>query len=197
VTSTFKKLKPNGEKGKKRKNLFKRFHPLVRELKPFDGEGYSNDLKIMWIAHQAKPFNGLAKDISQEDFAKAIVDLTSDRIVHILDDVNLEFVDHGPVGFISSLYMNDWVFEPHAEFFAWATPRNVMSSLVSFLQYMRYQKVGVVTVRCLEDSVPLFNKLRDYLPLYGPAKIICGDPRGDEYVYSMRGRNNVGHVGSG
>lgn len=172
-----------------RDRLFKKDRPFIRPLEIYDGDSYHKDMGILWAAHQKKSFYGY-NDVTQEEFAKQVEELSQDKELYMIEDHNKGYKDHGPVGAIA-VETDGWKIEPHAEFFKWATPKNILRASVSFLQMARYKKIGCVEVRCVDSSKSLFDHCVNYGVLYFSGKILGGDPRGTEYIYSVRGRKNV------
>jgi len=172
---------------KLRDRLFKKDRPVVRPLEIFDGDRYHKDVGILWTAHQAKKFHSYDKDIIQEEFAKEFENLSKEKEIFMIEDYNPGYKEYGPIA-VTAVESDGWKIEPHVEFFKWATPKNILRSTVSFLQMMRYKRIGVVEIRRLESSKTLFDHCVNYGVLYFSGKIVGGDPRGTEYIYSVRGR---------
>ncbi len=130
----------------------------------------------------------MPKDVSQEEFINRIIDLSGRADFCIADDNNTSYESgSGPIG-VCWIFDNGWKVEPHAEFFPWATSRNILRVTVSFLHMMKYKRIGVCMVYSLKNSVALFNKCTKYGVLFRNGMIPGGDQRGDEYVYSIRGK---------
>lgn len=175
-----------------RDRLFKKDRPVVRPLEIFDGDKYHKDVGILWAAHQRKPFYGYP-EMSQQQFAEYLEDLSKIKELYMIEDHNKGYSDVGPVGAVA-VESDGWKIIPHAEFFHWATPRNILRASVSFLQMARYKKIGCVEVRSVEGSRALFNHCVNHGVLFYNGKIPGGDPRGDEYIYSIRGRKKCQSV---
>lgn len=173
----------------RRDRLFKSGRPHIRPLEIYDGNKYHKDIGILWVAHKRKPFYSFDKDIPQGDFAKEIEKVSVNTELVIAEDVNKEFKGNGPVALIA-IHGNGWKIEPHAEFFRWSSPKNVLRVSVAFFQMVRYRKIGACAVYTPEIYSGLFNKCCAYGVLHPVGKIINGDPRGDELVYSVRGKKN-------
>lgn len=177
-------LKPR----EKRERLFRKGRPIIRPLGFIEGGEYSKDIKILWVAHTQKPWAFMPKGVTQEEFIARIVELSEHAGLCIADDVNASYKDgKGPVA-IFWIFDNGWKAEPHAEYFPWSTTRNILRVTVSFLHMMKYKKIGVCVVLALKSSVPLFDKCVEYGVLFRSGMIAGGDPRGDEYIYSIRGK---------
>lgn len=171
----------------RRDRLFKSGRPFIRSLQIYDNGKYHKDIGILWVAHKRQPFYSIQKDLTQEQFAKEISDLATQAELLIAEDINKEYKGSGPVALIG-VKSDGWKIEPHAEFFKWATPKNVLKVSVAFFQMARYRKIGVCVVYSLNDSVPLFDKCCKYGVLKPVGQIPNGDPRGDEFIYSIRGK---------
>jgi hypothetical protein len=174
----------------KRDRLFKGGRPRLRALNIIDGDSYHKDIALLWVAHQKSNFVWLPKDITQEEFAKKIEEISSGEELIVAEDRNLKYKDgYGPVALITVFSLDGWKYEPHAQFFPWCSTRNKLRVSVSFLQWARYQKnIGVCIVKSLNDSLNLFDKCCEYGVLHRIGRIVNGDPRGDETLYSVRGK---------
>jgi len=173
----------------KRERLLKN-RPFIRPLRIYDGSYYHKDIGILWAAHKAKPFYSIDKKIDQNEFATIIEGFSKSSLLFIADDDCQAFDSgRGPVCLIS-VSDNGWRVEPHCEFFNWASKRNILRVIVSFLHWMHYKKIGVCVVRCMEESKGLFDHCKDYGVLFYVGKIIGGDERGDEYIFSIMGKAN-------
>lgn len=112
--------------------------------------------------------------------------------VMILEDHHPKFQSgFGPVGVVAAI-SNGYLYQPHVEWFHWATPRNKLRSAVMFFQKFRYRKLGVIRVHALKDAEPFFKRLKDYVPLYFAGKIPGGDElgRGDDHIFFMKCRGS-------
>jgi len=175
----------------KRERLFKKDRPFIRKLEVFDGNKYHKDIGILWVAYQKKPFPWLEKNLNQEQFARKIEEISKSEDLLVAEDRNKSFKEKGPVG-VFSVTSDGWKYEPHVQFLPWSSKKNILRVTVAFLQYIRYsKKVGVCVVYSLEDSLSLFDKCCEYGVLHKVGKILNGDPRGDEWVYSIRGKRDV------
>lgn len=174
-----------------RSRLFRKDRPFIRELKIVDESGYSKDIRILWVAHKHKPFPFLSEIKEQSDFVERMIEASRKIPFYVVEDRNSEFDDKGLVALIASRE-DGWRIEPHVEFFPWATKRNVLRTCISFFQMARYsRKIGVCVVKSLKDHSGLFDRCTKYFPpnvFIRVGKIPMGDVRGDEYLYSIRGR---------
>ena len=175
----------------KRDRLFKSGRPLIRPLQIYDGEKYHKDIGILWVAYSKEPFYSFPEGLSKTEFVEVIKEMVSTREVMMIDDTNSEYRESGPVAMIT-VQTDGWKIEPHTSIFPWATTRNKLRGVVSFFQMVRYKKIGVCIIYSLQQSKSLFDKCIKYGVLHYVGKIVNGDPRGDEYIYSVRGKRNVG-----
>lgn len=172
----------------KRAVLFKKDRPFIRPIQIFDKDKYHKDIGILWVAYQKKPFQWLKPNLNQEQFGRKIEDVSKNEELLVAEDHNKNFKVPGMVG-LFSVTSDGWKYEPHVQFMPWASKKNILRATVSFLQYIRYsKKVGVCVVHSIEESLPLFDKCCEYGVLHKVGKIVNGDPRGDEWIYSVRGK---------
>ena len=127
--------------------------------------------------------------MADEEF-EALIDRTFSQYseVFVIEDRNIRFGSKfGPVGIIAALHTGH-IYEPHAEWFPWATGKNKLRGIVAFLQKFRYRKLGVMVVHALVDSAQFFKRLKRYVPLFYVGKIPDGDVagRGDDYLFYLR-----------
>lgn len=171
----------------KRDRLFGTGRPQFRSLEIMDGQHYHRDIAIAWLAHQKEPFYSI-EATNQSDFADELSAKAQHLEYLITEDRNSHYASgSGPVAMIW-VGSDGWKVEPHCVFFPWATARNKIRSTVAFFQMVRYRKIGVCVVYSLENSKALFDKAMSYGVLHYVGKIQNGDPRGDEYLYSVRGK---------
>lgn len=172
----------------KRDRLFRKSRPHFRPLQIYDGDKYHKDIGILWTAYQEGCFHELTRDLEQSDFAIEVEKLTQSHELWMAEDDNDSYASHkGPIAFVS-ISGDGWRVEPHCEFFPWTSTRNKLRSMVAFFQMIRYKKIGVCIVRSLKEHTPLHNKCKEYGVLFYVGEIVNGDPRGDEYIYSVRGK---------
>lgn len=171
----------------KRDLLFKGGRPVFRSLETMDGDQYHKDIAICWLAHKKTPFYSISSD-DQDGFASELVNLANNCEVLVAEDRNTHYSSgSGPTGVVW-IISDGWKVEPHCVFFPWATTRNKLRAVVAFLQMARYRKIGACVIYALEDSKALFDTVVKYGVLRHVGKIPGGDPRGDEYMYSVRGK---------
>ena len=172
----------------KRDRLFRKSRPHFRPLQIYDGDKYHKDIGILWAAYQDGCFNELPRDLEQVEFAQEVEKITQTHELWLAEDDNGSYQSgKGPVALVS-IIGDGWRIEPHTEFFPWTSKKNILRSSVAFFQMVRYKKIGVCVVKSLKVSTALFNKCKEYGVLFYVGEIINGDPRGDEYIYSVRGK---------
>ena len=151
----------------------------MTNFRPFDAVA---DMPVMQQAYQAGSFKKLARDLSEDDFRQVLFEFCQRKYAClIVEDA------HRPVAFVA-IDHDGWRVEPHVDFFEWASARARFRSSIAFFKMMRSSpEVGVCVVRAIADSVRLFDHLcrREVLRLCG--QIPAGDPRGDEWLYYVRG----------
>jgi hypothetical protein len=163
----------------------------MRAFELYDGQDYHKDLKILWVSHSKNPFHGMDKDLTQEEFISNVIEILQTTEVAIIEDENPQYSKSGPIG-ILRIRDNGWKYEPHVEFFPWATKRNMLRSVVGGLQWARHsRKIGCVEVICGEKQKNLFDHACEYGVLHYVGKMVNGSPDGDDYIYSVKGKKNV------
>ena len=170
----------------KRERLFRHSRPRLREFEFYDGDEYHKDIKLAWVAHKIKPFYGISSDIDQSEFARVITSM--DAEILMAEDENRQYKGVGPVG-ICVMYHNGWKVEPHSFYFPWATSRNILRSSVAYLQWARNsRKIGCVYLAVVPDGKSLYDHICSYGVLHYIGRLINGDPRGDVFIYSVKGK---------
>lgn len=135
----------------------------------------------------------ISKDATEEQFARRIEELAKVNEFLIAEDDNGALSKRGPVAVVG-ISSDGWKLEPHVEFMAWATPKNKLRCTVAFFQMMVHRNIGVCFVKSLVSSKNLFDACMKYFSQYSfnyIGKIPAGDERGDEYLYSARGKKHV------
>jgi len=172
----------------RRDSLFRHSRPEVRDFVLLDGDQYHKDVKLLWVAHSISPFHEVPPDISQEEFAKMIENADRTGNLFIIEDDNKQYDGVGPIA-MGYFIHDDWKYEPHINFFPWATKRNILRGAVAGLQLYRYKRsVGCIQVYALEQAKNLFDHVCKYGVLHYVGKVKSGDKRGDQYIYSVRGK---------
>lgn len=166
----------------KRERLFRKSRPLIRKYEPADAG-------FLWAAYKNGSFP-IPEGLSQTDFLKAMAEkFGSFNLVWIIeDDTKRLKAGRGQVALVG-IKSDGWTYEPSAFFFKWATPKNVLRSMVGFFQMIRYQKdVGVCVVRSTEFRT--LNRMKSYGVLFLRGKIPSGDRKGDLFIFSIQGKKN-------
>lgn len=121
---------------------------------------------ILWANHQAGGFTNIPIDSSQEEFAEAILQwITKFQSAFLVEDRSDSFREkRGPVGIIVvSTDLTGDVIRPFGVAFEWATGRNILRSICSFLQFVKYSKdVSVCVIYGTSEEEPLFRRQRRY-----------------------------------
>jgi hypothetical protein len=162
-----------------RKTLFRHSRPNIRAME-------LADVGWLWAAHklQGKP------DMSREEFMTSVSSsLESFPRIYIAEDANAQFSGGvGPIGIFVANY-DGWNLEPHVEFFPWATSRNRVKAVVSFLIFQRFQKeVGCIQIHASVKFREFFKRLKKYVPIRVGGKIEGGRPDGADYIFYIRGK---------
>lgn len=165
-----------------RDRLFRKSRPYIR---PFEDK----DWGILWAAYKRNSF-GLPEGMAQEEFMVALAPVLArhDSLFLIEDDSPAYQSKRGPVGLVG-VFTDTWLIEPHADWFAWATKRNVLRCAVAWFQKVRHDKhVGACMVRARQKHEKFFTRLRRYGVLFYVGKVPNGFEDGDMVLYSVRGK---------
>jgi len=107
-----------------------------------------------------------------------------------IEDKNSRFKSgRGPVGIVI-IKLVGTVMTPSVVFFKWATAMNKLRSCVRFFVKMRHDRqVSAVVVKCYDDSINLFHRVKDCGVILYVGKIAGGNPSGvgAEYIFSTQG----------
>lgn len=151
-----------------------------------DGDQYSKDVSILWAAYKSGSFP-LPEDLGQGEFIDNLEQaLTQFSATWVVDDDSSVFSSkRGPVGMVSVSTVG-LIVEPRFVFFKWATKRNMLRLVVSFINMIRHSKrTGLILVR-----VPQAHKsMPDHLKKYDMLHFI-GKSAPNEYLFSVRGRGS-------
>ena len=89
-----------------------------------------------------------------------------------------------PACFVCAFF-DGWTYEPHVEFFRTASKRTKFLLTRMFFEGISANStIGSCVVKCLENSVILFNKVKN---LKYVGVIENGDYRGDQHIFAMKG----------
>lgn len=168
----------------KREFLFRKSRPQVRKYE-------QTDANFLWAAYKNDSLP-LPAGLSQNEFLLELAKkYGAFDLLWIVEDDSKSFKSgRGQIGLVG-IKTDGWSFSPQAVFFKWATPKNVLRSLVGFFQMIRYQKnVGVCRVEVLEKDMKMLQKLQKYGVLFMRGRIPMGRPEGDVFVFSIDGRKD-------
>ncbi len=162
-----------------RERLFKNSKPFVRLIE-------EKDFRWLWASYKE---NG--GEATQDEFLEIATNYLSyfDE-AFVIEDDNKAFKDgRGVVCVVLCFFKDGWRLEPHIEWFSWATKKNRLRGVVSFLMFTRYSKnIGITLVHCEEKLKSFFKKIRKYVPIYGGYRIPGGRPDGEDNIFYVRGR---------
>jgi len=151
-----------------------------------------DDLWVFWAAYCENSFPNLAAGLDKDTFYKWLLEtLSKYEQVLVVEDDNRRFRTRRGVVCVIAIDVKGCRIEPHVDFFKWATTANMLRVNVRFFNWVRYNKqIGVCVVRSLKNTANLFHHVKKYGVLNFVGKIPGGDPhgRGDEYVFSVRGK---------
>lgn len=169
----------------RRTAIFRSGKPLVRELKIMDGDEYSKDVGVLWVAYKAGSFSMLPPDLTQEAFLSFIENLqTQFQTLWVIDDVNRAFPTSGkgPVMLVGTSTASLLV-KAEASALAWANKRNLIRCAAAFLQMIRHsKKTGVCMVSAKKSDRSFLFHMRKYDLLH-----YIGRVAENEYLFSVRG----------
>lgn len=180
-----------------RKTLFRKSKPLLRVFVSHEEGELGRDIGILWAAYKSGSF--AFPQMDQYGFTDFI--LTSlDRYasVWIMEDTNSGFRSGmGPVCLIC-IHTNGWKILPEVYWFSWATRKNRLRCAVAFIQKTKYDKtVGCCEIRTAPEGLKLAQHLTKFIPtLRYVGKVWFGTPKGDQYIYSIKGAKHAGPDGS-
>ena len=175
-----------------RERLFKSGRPHIRPLEVFNEDGtYGRDMGVLWAAYKKGSFD--LPEMEQGEFADYMIQtLSGYNVGWMVEDVNKKFSEgRGPVGIFAGA-VNEWELEPHFDPFTWATKRNRLKAVVSFLQMMKHDReVGIVNVYSLNKDAEFYKRMKKYGVLYYVGKVPHGDIRGDRHIFFVRGKKKT------
>ena len=127
-----------------------------------DENGYGKDMGILWAAYKAGSFRNEGWD--QEEFARnMIMFLSQFDSLWIAEDRNDSYPNQrGAVGMFM-VRSDGFLIQPDVDFFAWATKRNKLRTIVAFLNWVRFSKdVGLCVFGSMPETKNLFWRMREY-----------------------------------
>lgn len=168
----------------RRKRLFGEQHPIVRKIQ-------LNDLRWLYGAHKLS-----GGELTQEEFSEFFARESSCyEEIFVIDDFNAKYKNKwGAIGIMPCKY-DGWRLEPVADWFPWATPKNILRSSVAFLLYCRYSKdIGVTLIHSPDNNKEFFKKIKQYVSLYPLKPIPGGMPEGNDNMFYIRGKKKHGTI---
>jgi hypothetical protein len=177
----------------RRERLFKRSNPRIRQL------DMARDAWVLWAAYDLASFPTLKAEPTKEGVFKnqeqffeyfRAFSLTKSSLLVVDQDHKFFRDKRGPVALISLDNYGGWRIEPQFEFFHWATKRQRLACVVSFLQMVRYSRdVGVCVVRVNDADVPLCEHIIERYDLLRPCgKIPNASADGTQHLFYVKGR---------
>ena len=168
----------------RRERLFKGLTPKIRLME-------EDDLKWLYGAYKYPKPIGDEEDRAQW-LEKIQVTLAGYDEAFIIEDRNTQFQNNwGAVAVFPSMY-NNWKLQPSANWFPWATKLNKIRCTIAFLMFARHNRdIGVTVINAVNDDKDFYRGLKRYAPIYPVGKIPCGDPRGDENLFYIRGKKKL------
>jgi hypothetical protein len=158
-----------------------------------------DDLWVFWAAYCENSFPVIPAGRSREEVDLLVLEYLAKNDSNLLiEDSNRRFKSgRGPVGVIM-VHRDGTVIEPTAVFFKWATALNCLRAGVRFFMWIGYNRqTSACVVKCYDNAVNLLHRVKDYGVLLYVGKIRGGNPngKGDQYVFSTRGKFGIGPDG--
>lgn len=172
----------------RRERLMRYTSPRCR---PFEMQ---RDAWVLWGAYDLGSFPAMPNGLQPEQFMAFVRDFVASKAsCLVVEEDHRYFRDkRGPVALISiDNYLGGWRIEPQFDFFFWASKRQRLAAVVSFLQMVRYAKdVGVCVVRVADKDVAFCEHLYQYDLLRGCGKLPNASPFGTEHIFYVKGRKS-------
>lgn len=168
--------------------IFRKSRPVARRLTIVAEDKFTKDAGILWAAYQAGSFTTLEAGLTQEQFMQKIeVTMNSFNSIWILDDDCKQYsTGRGPIGIVGTTNIG-LIVEPIFTFFKWASCRNILKSIVAFLNMIRRsEKTGIVLMRTDDKKRRIIEHMKKYYSV-----LFIGKSADNEYLYSIRGRGGV------
>jgi len=182
---------------KEKRDFLLKDKPYIRKAILLDQDGFTEDMGILWVSYQRGGFTFLPRGFDKSLFIDVISSNVQNyqELLLIEDNSKVFQSGRGPIGVIG-INNDGWKIEPHVDYFPWATSRMILRASVAYFQMVKYDKeVGVCVVKSLGNTARLFHRLKDYGVLWFVGKIPYGDVRGDEYLFTVKGRKNARNNG--
>ena len=130
-------------------------------------------------AYGAYMIGGFSEDLFPKGMTpKQFTELFFDR-TDLFDMEHVVEFSGRPIGIIAA-HGNEDVFEPHAHWFSWATPRQILQGSAKYLDKMRQHRWGVIHIP--EERKNFMLHLAKY-GLVRPVGKFDHHPKGRSYVY--------------
>jgi hypothetical protein len=127
-----------------------------------DASGYGPDMGILWAAYKAGSFGFEGRN--QTEFAESMLEFFSayDSIWMVDDESNAYPTKRGPVGMFV-VRSDGNIIQPDFNHFKWASKKNIMRSIVSFLNWVRFSKdVTLCVFGSNNESKQLYWRMREF-----------------------------------
>lgn len=140
------------------------------------------DAWVLWGAYDLGSFPAMPKGLRPEQFMAFVRDFVASKAsCLVVEEDHRYFRDkRGPVALISiDNYLGGWRIEPQFDFFFWASKRQRLAAVVSFLNIVRKSPdIGVCVVRVADKDKAFCEHLNKKYGLLNP----CGRlPNASEY----------------
>ena len=171
-----------------RDRLFKYGRPNIRQLDILEDGVICKDMAVIWGAYRKGSFG--MTELSQEEFTERFIEhISKYYAVWIVEDKNYRFPNgYGAIGLIFAKF-NGWSMEPEFFPFSWATDRNKLKMVVSFMMMARYEK-GIGTLNFTTTEEEFYQHLRKkYGVMYYVGKVPRGAMGKDAYLFYGRGKD--------
>ena len=112
-------------------------------------------MRWLWAAYQKGGIELVPRDLDMRQFEAAAYGY--------LEGFSEQFIVESkmPVGVIATL-TDGYRFEPHTDWFPWATPRNILEGSVKFLSNERKDRVGIIYMHDTEKNKTFLNQIARY-----------------------------------
>jgi len=170
----------------KRERLFGKQRPFIRAV------DLQQDFWVLWAAYDLESFPKIPKGLNVHEFRTLLMQMLSTKSAVLMVEDRCKWFKEGrgPVGLIT-VHNFGWRIEPFCEFFRWTTNRMKLRAIVSFLQMVRYDSVGVCLARVPEKFSKFYGRLREYGVMFPCGKIPFGTEEGPEYLFYIHGKKKA------
>ena len=119
---------------------------------------------VLWAAYKAGSLPQIPEDVTQEEFAELIINwLIHFQSAFIIEDKTKAFSGgRGPIALVV-VASDGEIIKPFGVVFTWATVRNVLRALVSFLQYVKHSSdVSLCVIYGTREESEILERQRRY-----------------------------------